>query len=177
MDGAWTRCDSCRRKLPVPPVSTSVAAHDIDNNVLKVQAMHHAARMEGSMGKLQCVVCQKGKLEHEFHESTWKNRNREHRRCRACFTCPTCAPGTKHTLADFVHGSKICRTCARTLTCVVCKRPKLKTEYPDSVWRHQKERKHHRCRAFLSCLDARPVKYTLWTILRLARPIANAATR
>ena len=91
------------------------------------------------------------KIESEYYEGTWRNRRREHRRCRACFTCPTCTPGTKHTLTDFVHGSKICKTCARTLTCVVCKRAKLKMEYPDSVWSHQNKRGHHRCHACFFC--------------------------
>ena len=90
-------------------------------------------------------------IESEYYEGTWRNRRREHRRCRACFTCPTCTPGTKHRLTDFVHGSKICKTCARTLTCVVCKRAKLKMEYPDSVWSHQNKRGHHRCHACFFC--------------------------
>ena len=82
--------------------------------------MHHAAIMEAGMEKLHCVVCHEEKIESEYYESTWVHRKREHRRCRTCFTCPTCTPGTKHILTDVVHGSKICRTCARTLTCAVC---------------------------------------------------------
>ena len=82
----------------------------------------------------------------------WKDKKRDTQlRCRTCFKCPTCAPGTKHVLSDFIHGSKICNTCARTLTCVVCKKAKLKSEYPDTVWNNQKTQKHHRCRACFTC--------------------------
>jgi len=55
-----------------------------------------------------------------------------------------------------VHASKICKTCAIVLTCVVCKRAKLKTKYSDWVWNHQKTRKHHRCLACFICRRCPP---------------------
>ena len=94
----------------------------------------------------------RGKTQSEYHFHLWKDRSsREHRRCKTCFKCPTCAPGTKHALADFIHGSKICNTCTRTLTCVVCKKAKLKSEHPDAFWNNQKTQKHHRCQACFTC--------------------------
>ena len=94
----------------------------------------------------------KGKTQGEYHHDVWRLRNsRAHRRCITCFKCPTCAPGTKHVLADFIHGSKICNTCTRILTCVVCKKAKLRSEYPDTVWNNQKTQKHHRCQACFTC--------------------------
>ena len=105
MDGAWMRCERCRKNIPEAQLSANRAADADVSDVLKSQALEQAASFEAGMEKLKCVVCKKDKTQSEYHHHVWKDRfKREHRRCRACFQCPTCAPGTKHILADFVHG-------------------------------------------------------------------------
>ena len=163
MHGDWTRCERCQKTHTRRPLESKVAPENAENDLLQMQALHHTARIEAGMEKLQCVACHEEKMECEYYQSIWRLRRREHRRCRDCFTCPTCAPGTKHSLADFVHGSKICKTCATTLTCVVCKQAKLKTAYPDAIWNNQKTRMHHRCHGCFVCPKCPPEKvHTLY---------------
>ena len=153
MDGAWTRCEHCRNKFSQAQMLGNRVAnvHHIDA-LLKKQALEHAANIEVGMGKLKCDVCQEEKTQSEYHFNMWKDKSvRKQIRCITCMRCPTCAPGTKHVLNDFTHGSKICNTCNRTLTCVVCKKAKPRSSYTDTVWNNQKTQKHHRCQACFTC--------------------------
>ena len=156
MDGAWTRCQRCRSKMPQTHTAAGDAAIEHSSNILKQQAVEHADNIEANMRKdvekLKCVVCQEQKIQADYSDFIWYHRNkREHNRCRACFKCPTCPPETKHILADFIPSAKICNTCSKTLTCVVCKQAKPKIGYSESMWKHQKVRQHIRCQACLTC--------------------------
>ena len=159
MDGAWTRCERCRSKMPQTDTAAGDTAIQYGINILKEQAMEHAANTEAKMERVKCVVCQEEKIQADYDDFIWYHRNkRGNNRCRACFKCPTCPPRIKHILGDFIHGAKICNTCAKTLTCVVCKQAKPKTEYSDSVWKNQKSRQHNRCQTCLTCPGCPPGK-------------------
>ena len=149
MDGAWTRCLECTKSLGR---SVGDCAGDVDVDATKAKAMDFAKAAEEHAEKLLCVVCKDSKPQSEFFQDTWnKKKRRLHIRCISCFQCPTCAPGTKHNLSDFLHGSKICVTCNKTLACVVCKEKRPSHDFSASVWNNQKHQVHHRCTACFVC--------------------------
>ena len=111
MDGAWTRCEHCRKKFPQAQMLANRAANVHIDALLQKQALEHAKNIKVNMERLKCVACQEEKTRNEYHFNLWKDRSvRKQIRYRTCFKCPTCAPGTKHVLDDFIHGSKICNT-------------------------------------------------------------------
>ena len=67
--------------------------------------------------------------------------------------CPTCSPAASHKLVDFLHGQQLCKTSSATLTCVVCKEDKLRSEYGNSILmnRGKNDHKHQRCNACSVC--------------------------
>ena len=152
MNGAWTRCERCQRKMPQTDTAAGDTALQYEIDILKKQAMEHATKKAGKQETVKCVVCEEEKIKDDYNDFIWYHRNkRGNNRCPACFNCPTCPPRTKHSLLDFKHGAKICNTCTKTLTCVVCKKDNLKSEYSDSVWKNQKSRRHIRCKTCLIC--------------------------
>ena len=72
MDGAWTRCEHCRKKIPQAQLSADRAADADVSDVLKSQALEQVASIEAGMEKLKCVVCKKDKIQSEYHHDMWR---------------------------------------------------------------------------------------------------------
>ena len=58
VDGAWTRCEHCRKEFPQAQMSANRFANANIDALLKKQALEHAASIEVNMERLKCVVCQ-----------------------------------------------------------------------------------------------------------------------